>query len=189
MAVKKMHINTTEWMYRLESQDGKLVARASCGTTEKTHTITYHAYDASTGMIMFEYDGKMVHYMIRDDAQRFLVTNMKTGSKGEVRAQRVSLQHNSGTTSSWVHLVKNPLAGRVLKIFVEKGQTVTEGQPLVLIESMKMENEIRSPHAGIIKTIFMNVGDVVQQSHLIIEFEKEGEGNAAAKSPYGQAEI
>ena len=52
-----------------------------------------------------------------------------------------------------------------------------------------MENEIRSPHAGIIKTIFMNVGDVVQQSHLIIEFEKEGEGNAAAKSPYGQAEI
>ena len=168
MAVKKMHINTTEWMYRLESQDGKLVARASCGTTEKTHTITYHAYDASTGMIMFEYDGKMVHYMIRDDAQRFLVTNMKTGSKGEVRAQRVSLQHNSGTTSSWVHLVKNPLAGRVLKIFVEKGQTVTEGQPLVLIESMKMENEILAECEGKIKEIKIVKNQKVKEGEVLI---------------------
>jgi biotin carboxyl carrier protein len=73
-----------------------------------------------------------------------------------------------------------------MKICVQTGQSVHEGQPLCVIESMKMENEIRSPRAGIIKTIFMNVGNVVQPNHIMIEFEKEGEGNAAAKNSHGQ---
>lgn len=71
--------------------------------------------------------------------------------------------------------LKAPLGGRVIKILVEPGQQIIKNQPLIIIESMKMENEICAHCDTIIKTLPIKVGDLVQPNQVLVIFEKEGE--------------
>ena len=58
-------------------------------------------------------------------------------------------------------VVSSPLPGNVLAIEVKPGEAVKAGQVLVLIEAMKMENEIVAPCDGVVKQILVNKGAVV----------------------------
>jgi biotin carboxyl carrier protein len=68
-------------------------------------------------------------------------------------------------------LLKSPLTGRIIKILVKPGDQVSKNQPLVIIESMKMENEIRATFNGFIKSISISEGNLVQQNQVLIIFE------------------
>ena len=57
--------------------------------------------------------------------------------------------------------VTAPMPGNVLKVLVKPGEAVSEGQTLVILEAMKMENEINAPSAGTVKQIVADVGSVV----------------------------
>ena len=67
--------------------------------------------------------------------------------------------------------LKSPLAGRIVKILVKPGDQVNKNQLLVVIESMKMENEIRATFNGFIKNISISDGNLVQQNQVLITFE------------------
>ncbi len=67
------------------------------------------------------------------------------------------------------HLVLSPLPGTILKINVSVGDKVTEGQNLLVMEAMKMENQIQTSKGGEIVAIKVNVGDIVQQDDLLFE--------------------
>lgn len=76
----------------------------------------------------------------------------------------------------------SPLAGRVVKVLVAEGQAVEQHQPLVVVESMKMENELCAPFTGFIKTLSISDGNVVKPNQVLLRLErKEGGGDAAAK--------
>jgi biotin carboxyl carrier protein len=55
-----------------------------------------------------------------------------------------------------------PIPGLVVKILVEEGQTVALNDPLIILEAMKMENEIRAPREGVVKNITVEVGQSVE---------------------------
>ena len=59
-------------------------------------------------------------------------------------------------------VVKSPMPGNILKINVSQGQTVKEGDVLIVLEAMKMENEITAPKAGSIAQIAVSKGQVVE---------------------------
>ena len=61
-----------------------------------------------------------------------------------------------------------PMPGNVLKVLVKPGEAVTEGQTLVILEAMKMENEINAPSAGTVKQIVADVGSVVATGDTLI---------------------
>ncbi|MCK4751051.1 MAG: biotin/lipoyl-binding protein, partial [Bacteroidales bacterium] len=61
-----------------------------------------------------------------------------------------------------------PLSGRVVQINVKQGDQVTQGDPLLVIESMKMENKILATHDASVDKIEVSVGDQVQTNQLII---------------------
>lgn len=63
------------------------------------------------------------------------------------------------------------MAGRVLTISVEPGQAVTSGDLLLIFEAMKMENEIRAPHDGIVKEVRVKTGDRVSAGDLLLVIE------------------
>lgn len=67
----------------------------------------------------------------------------------------------------------SPLSGRITKIHVKENMSCPEGEPLVTIESMKMENEIRAPFDLFIKSIPISEGDLVKQNHLLLEIESK----------------
>jgi len=54
-----------------------------------------------------------------------------------------------------------PLPGRVLKVLVAAGEEVTRGQPLVVLEALRMENELRSPRAGTVVDLQVQAGQDV----------------------------
>ena len=58
--------------------------------------------------------------------------------------------------------VKSPMPGNVLKIQVAQGQQVKEGDLLIVLEAMKMENEIVSTKSGTVAQILVNKGQVVE---------------------------
>ncbi|MCP4248474.1 MAG: acetyl-CoA carboxylase biotin carboxyl carrier protein subunit [bacterium] len=63
------------------------------------------------------------------------------------------------------------IPGSVLVVSVKPGQQVKSGQGLIVLEAMKMENEIAAPHAGRIRTVHAVVGQKVAKGDLLMELE------------------
>ena len=59
-------------------------------------------------------------------------------------------------------VVKSPMPGNILKILVSQGQQVKEGETLIVLEAMKMENEIVATRAGSVAQIAVSKGQVVE---------------------------
>jgi biotin carboxyl carrier protein len=66
--------------------------------------------------------------------------------------------------------LKAPMPGLVVKVFVEPGQAVTLGDPLVVVEAMKMENELRAGGAGIVSDVVVGAGDTVRRDDVLVRF-------------------
>ena len=64
--------------------------------------------------------------------------------------------------------IKSPLPGIILNIFVKEGTTVKVGDKLILLEAMKMENNINSDKEGIVKEIKIKAGDSVLEGDILI---------------------
>jgi len=73
------------------------------------------------------------------------------------------------TASTGKHKVTAPLPGTILKINLTVGDVVTEGQNVLIMEAMKMENQIQTTKAGEVTSIKVNVGDSVLQDDVLIE--------------------
>ena len=67
--------------------------------------------------------------------------------------------------------VKAPIPGLISRILVDPGATVTAGQPLIILEAMKMENEIRAPFLGVVQTIGVAVGQTVLRNTVLVEVQ------------------
>ena len=59
-------------------------------------------------------------------------------------------------------VVKSPMPGNVLKINVQQGQKVNEGEVLIVLEAMKMENDIVAPKSGTVAQLVVSKGTVVE---------------------------
>lgn len=70
-----------------------------------------------------------------------------------------------------VNAVHAPMPGLIFDIMVNVGDEVTEGQSLLILEAMKMENVISSPRDGVIKEIHVSKGQAIEKKYLMIEFE------------------
>ena len=63
------------------------------------------------------------------------------------------------------------MPGKIVKIFVKVGDVVTEGQGLVVVEAMKMENELKAPKAGTITQIITKEGATVENGAPLVVVE------------------
>jgi len=63
------------------------------------------------------------------------------------------------------------MPGRVLKLLVAEGEAVSAGSPLVVVEAMKMENELVAARPGMVKRIRVQVGDTVERDSALLELE------------------
>lgn len=68
-------------------------------------------------------------------------------------------------------VVSSPMPGKIVKILVELGHEVTENQPLIIVEAMKMENELTSPRSGKIARIDVEPGQAVDSSTVLLTVE------------------
>lgn len=70
-----------------------------------------------------------------------------------------------------VNDIKAPMPGLILDVPVKAGDTVKEGDYLLVLEAMKMENALTAPRDGVVKAVAVAKGDTVDKGQLLIEME------------------
>ena len=65
-------------------------------------------------------------------------------------------------------VIKSPMPGLVLRINKNVGDQIEEGEPLILLEAMKMENEIRSPSSGVVSEIYVQPHSSVEKNQTLL---------------------
>ena len=68
--------------------------------------------------------------------------------------------------------IEAPMPGKIIDILVEEGSDVKEGEPIIILEAMKMQNEILSHVSGLIKSVEVRKGDSVMKDDVMIEIQK-----------------
>lgn len=88
---------------------------------------------------------------------------------GAAQGRRPSAR--SAATVSGRQEITAPMSGRVVQVLVQAGQTVQEGESLVIIEAMKMETEIRTVAPGQVKEILVQAGMAVEAGQVLVVVE------------------
>ena len=98
--------------------------------------------------------GQLYHSNVEDERER----RLRAASSGSV------------VESGPFHL-KAPMPGLVVAVSVAQGQEVKKGEVLLILESMKMQNELKSPRDGIVDRIQVEAGDSVEQRQKLLSVE------------------
>lgn len=69
--------------------------------------------------------------------------------------------------------VRAPMPGLVVRLDVEAGQLVRAGQGVVIVEAMKMQNELKAETGGVVSRILVKPGQPVEKGAVLVEFESE----------------
>jgi biotin carboxyl carrier protein len=121
-------------------------------------------------------------YLIINEGQVYECLVSKQGAKGEslevtvgARAYNVTLTdpkrlrgtQSSGARTDAVAQILAPMPGKVVRVLVEAGAEVEEGAGLLVVEAMKMQNEMKSPKAGKVTTINVSPGATVNAGDVL----------------------
>jgi biotin carboxyl carrier protein len=109
-------------------------------------------------------------------SDRFSYTVAMRGSQFQVqvqdeRARRLDRGRKMAALPDGDLPVLAPITGLVVKVLVAEGDMVEENQPMVLLEAMKMENELRAQKAGKVKQVRIVAGQRVEQNALLLLLE------------------
>jgi biotin carboxyl carrier protein len=109
-------------------------------------------------------DGPPGNYTLRIEGRRYKVEAM------DERARAIRDLSTAALTTQGPRPLLAPMPGLVVRVEVAVGDRVEAGQSIVVMEAMKMENELRAPAAGTVKTVTAAVGAAVEKGAILVEF-------------------
>ncbi len=68
-----------------------------------------------------------------------------------------------------------PMPGQIVEVLVKDGDSVEEGQTLIVLEAMKMQQPIKADFSGVVSDLSVNIGDQVNDGQLLVKVTKSGE--------------
>ncbi len=89
----------------------------------------------------------------------------------EERRKKMKDSQSSQFSHSGIISIKSPMPGKILRYLVSEGEEVKEGQGLVVVEAMKMENELQAPKSGHVKSISSSPGSTVDGGMVLLVIE------------------
>ncbi len=158
-------------------------------------------FDRTDESLKMKFDGEESEFQIEPlNNGRFLLKLADQGLKGYavrvknqifVRAlgrhwvfEDVTEQAEQGDISGSgikIDNVISPMPGTVIKVMVKEGEIVKTGQPLAIVEAMKMENQVVAPMDAVVKEVLVEAGQQVGAGEVLIEF-KEPESDEESSS-------
>ena len=131
----------------------------------QTLTVDFHAVGGQPVYSMI-IDGKSyVAYAYPDekDWQVLLRGRLYQAQVEDEAEKRLRANAGGGVAETGEFKLKAPMPGLVVAVPVAEGQEVKKGQVLIILESMKMQNELKSPRDGVVQRIRVNPGESVEQ--------------------------
>jgi acetyl-CoA/propionyl-CoA carboxylase biotin carboxyl carrier protein len=142
----------TEWENDLEPWAGQLDAIDQVSNARKN--------------VVVEVDGKRIEVSL---PARMLQGGSASATGGRAPKRKISSHH--GSSGAGNKSIKAPMQSTVVKLAVAAGDKVVEGDQILVLEAMKMEQSISSPRDGVIKAVKVSVGETVPSGTVLIEFE------------------
>ena len=116
-------------------------------------------------------NGYSYEVLVEEQRQEYAVTLAGQQFHVQVEDER-SRRLNAGRKGPLIPkgelVVKAPIPGLVVKVLVQAGDDIPEDHPLVILEAMKMENEIRSLRAGVVRSVDVSTGQRVEQGAALL---------------------
>lgn len=113
--------------------------------------------------------GDRVHDVLAAGTDEVQIAAGSARTLAAVTSERAGLKRGAAAAKSAKEL-RAPMPGRVVRVLVRAGDLVTIGQPLLVIEAMKMENELRAGAASTVETVHVAEGASVEGRALLITF-------------------
>jgi biotin carboxyl carrier protein len=87
------------------------------------------------------------------------------------RDKRLRAAAGGSVSETGEYHLKAPMPGMVVSILVEEGQKIEKGQVMLILESMKMQNELKSPRAGTVGRLRVKAGESVEQKQTLLSVQ------------------
>jgi acetyl-CoA/propionyl-CoA carboxylase, biotin carboxylase, biotin carboxyl carrier protein len=142
----------TEWVNDLEPWGGQVDPIDQLSNSRKS--------------VVLEVDGKRIEVSL---PARILQGSAGSATGGRAPKRKISSHHGSSGASD--KSIKAPMQSTVVKLAVTAGDKVVEGDQIIVLEAMKMEQSISSPRDGVIKAVKVAIGETVPSGTVLIEFE------------------
>ncbi len=124
----------------------------------------------------------------RDDAWEVLLRGeLYTVQVQDERAYRLAQARGELSDAQEAVVIRSPMPGLILDVLVEEGATIQKGQTVVILESMKMENELRAARDGVVTRVHVRQGDSVEKNQELVTIGDQDSGGAA-REPAGEGE-
>jgi len=107
-------------------------------------------------------------YTVKVNGKQYVVEVAEGGEVGSVQEQAAPAQPDAAPASSG-EAITAPLAGNIFKVNVREGDSVEEGDVVIILEAMKMETEVRATGAGTVSAVKVSEGDSVVVGDVLIE--------------------
>jgi biotin carboxyl carrier protein len=154
----------------IDLKDGKYLVKLG----DKQHQVD--SQRISENCLSLLVDGKAYTVFIAEDkTKRYISLQGEEFCIEEAKAETQTRSMADASTLRGIPTISSPMPGKIVKILVREKDKVKKNQSLVIVEAMKMENEIRSPNAGMVKKINFKEGDLVDAAEPIVELESEEE--------------
>lgn len=129
-------------------------------------------------------DGTSVSNLLLDQTSHRIVSRGSGGGRWAIhsrgrrfeaevldeRSRAIREMTGSGAGPAGPRPVKAPMPGLIVRLEVEVGDVVEAGQGIVIVEAMKMENELRAAGSGRVEAIHVDEGDTVEKAQLLVDF-------------------
>ena len=134
------------------------------------HGETYHIHVSGSGQTV---DGRKPYYIKVDDKleEVYLEPLQEVYASGPEAPVSTGTAQGERPKPTGPGDVTTPMPGRVVKVLVTDGAQVVTGDPVLVIEAMKMENKVTAPIDGTVKTIHVKEGDQVNADETLIQIE------------------
>jgi 3-methylcrotonyl-CoA carboxylase alpha subunit len=153
--------------HRIEVQRvGSANLRVTAEGEESTVEVLHHGVDRIRAFI----DNEPVEAGIVANADRILVS--LRGETHTLRKLAPPTVDETGSGADAAASLTAPMPGTVVKVLVEEGQEVEEGQLLLVLEAMKMEQPVSAPHAGVVNSLPFDEGSLVPGGAVLVEVEE-----------------
>ncbi|QNP53856.1 biotin/lipoyl-containing protein [Hymenobacter qilianensis] len=124
--------------------------------------ILYEGRSYSAELITIDYAAKALQLKLNNR-----IVDLQAKDRFDLLLDKLGM---SNAATSKVHELKAPMPGLIVDIRVETGQTVQKGDPLLVLEAMKMENILKAPSDVTIGAIKINLRDNVQKGQVLVQF-------------------
>ncbi|MCB0655202.1 MAG: hypothetical protein KDC57_03645 [Saprospiraceae bacterium] len=128
-----------------------------------TYHVRWQGMNHQVELVYLDVNAKKIH--LRSESRDYV---LRVEDSLDILIERLGLQRHR---SNALEVLKAPMPGLVLKLMVQPGDVINLGDPVVVLEAMKMENVIKSHGQGIVDRLLVAEGQPVEKEEILMTFK------------------